>query len=402
MLLALAAASRVRAGTEEFSTFHVESLEEDDESVIDHLLVRIPYSWRPEWERSPLAVRTEQGCLTSGQWLTDTDLKLSTPMGSRARLGVEFTQVAGDLSTYEFLDFWFRFPIKTGTLGVMFRPMHDKSRQDFALAWEIGADTTAFELRLVYGFEDMFNNLWSFRQTRVGNSSEPYIRHPWEPAVEVAWRRERWRAELEGKYLTPSTKSLASVIPGGPERHGTLWGTLFRGIAEVRLGDYQGEVRTWNQQALSTDQPVDFSTGDARNFRRAWSVEAAISRAWGSRLKLEGRGFYLERTETYAPPPNANNFAGIDRVFQVEGTYTFADWIALRVGGLHDNITIVNTGVPRYPGYGTRHENRAYFGLTARFGNVRVSGVEGIELDHEPYDVWFVHDKGFLSLQATF
>ena len=33
---------------------------------------------------------------------------------------------------------------------------------------------------------------------------------------------------------------------------------------------------------------------------------------------------------------------------------------------------------------------------------VSVSGVEGIELDPEPYPVWFVHDKGFLQLQAPF
>ena len=26
----------------------------------------------------------------------------------------------------------------------------------------------------------------------------------------------------------------------------------------------------------------------------------------------------------------------------------------------------------------------------------------GIELDPEPYEVWWVHDKGFLQLQATF
>jgi hypothetical protein len=29
-------------------------------------------------------------------------------------------------------------------------------------------------------------------------------------------------------------------------------------------------------------------------------------------------------------------------------------------------------------------------------------GDEGIELDDEGYEVWFVHDKGFLHLQTTF
>jgi hypothetical protein len=33
---------------------------------------------------------------------------------------------------------------------------------------------------------------------------------------------------------------------------------------------------------------------------------------------------------------------------------------------------------------------------------VSLQAIEGIELDHEPYDVWFIHDKGFLHLQTTF
>jgi hypothetical protein len=37
-----------------------------------------------------------------------------------------------------------------------------------------------------------------------------------------------------------------------------------------------------------------------------------------------------------------------------------------------------------------------------RFGMVSFQVVEGIELDHEPYDVWLVHDKGFLQVQARF
>ena len=41
-------------------------------------------------------------------------------------------------------------------------------------------------------------------------------------------------------------------------------------------------------------------------------------------------------------------------------------------------------------------------GLDLRLGKVMVSGYEGIELDPEPYPVWLVHDKGFLSMQASF
>ena len=44
----------------------------------------------------------------------------------------------------------------------------------------------------------------------------------------------------------------------------------------------------------------------------------------------------------------------------------------------------------------------AYIGLALRFGRVRIAGIEGIELDPEHYEVWLVHDKGFLQQQMTF
>jgi len=52
--------------------------------------------------------------------------------------------------------------------------------------------------------------------------------------------------------------------------------------------------------------------------------------------------------------------------------------------------------------WGTRKESRAYLGLELLLGRVRVQGIEGIELDSEPYEVTFHHDKGFLQLQTTF
>ena len=51
---------------------------------------------------------------------------------------------------------------------------------------------------------------------------------------------------------------------------------------------------------------------------------------------------------------------------------------------------------------GTRYEDRAFFSLQKLFGRVRLQGIEGIELDKEPYPVTFHHDKGFLQLQTTF
>jgi len=70
--------------------------------------------------------------------------------------------------------------------------------------------------------------------------------------------------------------------------------------------------------------------------------------------------------------------------------------------GLYDRISVAQSGAIFRQSYGSRTESRAYIGLAARFGRIVVSGVEGIELDPEPYEVWFVHDKGFLQLQAVF
>jgi hypothetical protein len=403
--LALAAAFApplARAGTEEFSTFHVNAWEEDDESVIDHLLARKPLAWRDDWERAPLAFRTEQGCLTSGQWFMNTQLKLETAVGRKAKLALHYDDVEGDVSSYQYLDLWLRFPIRVGTLGAMFRPFHDKSRQDFALAWELGADTTAYRLRATWGFEDLFNNLWSFRQSRVGGLSEPYRRHPWEPALELAVRRAGWRAELAATYRTPSVQRRAATAPATPDHDEGLWGTLVRGALEADVGGFRAALRGGNQQARSTDQPLDYSTGDAANFRRAWNGEVALARALTPRLDAEARWLYVGRTEGWEPPLGPAAFAGVDRVLQLEGRYAFAPALSGRVGYLHDQLTIAESGAVPWVGEGSRKESRAYFGLTARFGNVSVSGAEGIELDLEPYQVWFHHDKAFLEMQATF
>ena len=75
---------RAHAAAEVFTSFDVQFQEEDDESLLDHFLTRAPREWRYEWERSPSAIRTSQGCLTSGQWFIDTDLKLVTALGDKA------------------------------------------------------------------------------------------------------------------------------------------------------------------------------------------------------------------------------------------------------------------------------------------------------------------------------
>jgi hypothetical protein len=369
---------------------------------MDHMLARMPLAWRCEWERSAQGFRSAQGCLTSGLWFMDNQIKVQSPLGKQARFNLDFNQVTGDISTYQFLDLWFRFALPRGMLGAMFRPMGDKSQQDLALAWEVGADSSAFQLRAIYGFEDLFNNLWAWRQSQVGNLSEPYLRHPWEPALVLASRHEHWRIELSGKYLTPSLKVVAGPTPATVDHHATLWGTLADLNLEARALGFGWRAGTHNQQARSTDHPIDYSTSDDRNFRRGWVAVVSATRPLSRRLEGEVRYAYLERTETWGPPTGPGSFFGIDRALQADALYRFSAPFAGRLGYIHDQITIDTSGYEPTGTEGTRKESRAYFGLDARFGRVRIDGVEGIELDLEPYPVYFHHDKAFITLQTTF
>ena len=162
------------------------------------------------------------------------------------------------------------------------------------------------------------------------------------------------------------------------------------------------EARTTNHQAASTAYPVALPQPDGRDYRRHWSVEAAARRRVVPRLTAELRWLYQERTQVHAPPVTPPRFEGVDRVLQVEAVWTATPSLAVRLGGLHDRITVQNSGITAPFSFGSRRESRAYVAAMARFGRVNLQLVEGIELDHEPYDVWAVHDKGFLQLQTTF
>lgn len=400
-LLAVGWGARIAsAGTEEFSTFDVLSQEEDDESLLDHFMTRSPRAWRDEWERAPQAIRSSQGCLTSGQWFIDTDLKLRSSLGRRVRFGLDLKQSESDASTYDYLDFSFKLATKRhGTMGLMFRPLYDKSRQDFAGSWEAGSDTSSLQVQVVFTLEDMFNNLWAWRQTRVGQGSEPYGRHPYEPGFHVASRHARWRAEAGGRYLTPSVKRRIDV--GTVERVTSLWGTLGYFSLEARGLGVTWEARGTNQQALSTDQTLDYLTGRHKDFRRSWSGELAARRALGPRVGAEIHWVYQERDQNLGPPLGPSAFGSIDRLLAAEVAWKFRPSLAVRTGLLYDQISVRQEGTPHFT-YGSRRESRAFVGLQARVGRVNLGIVEGIELDPEPYDVWGVHDKGFFQLQTTF
>jgi len=389
------------AGTEEFSTFDVILQEADDESLLDHLLTRTPRAWRDEWERSPQALRTSQGCLTSGQWLIGTELKLRAPLGERARFGLDVRDDQSDRVSLTYLDFSFRFPTGHGTPGFWFRPLYDKSRQDLGLFWEAGTETSEVRARATFTLEDVFNNLWEFRQSRVGDASEPYVKHPFEPAAWLLVRRPGWRLALEGQYLTPSRKRHGrdTLIT-----HTTLWGALGRSSLEARLLGIDWSVAGEGRQARSVG-PGTTPPLQVADFRRQWSVEIAAGRALGPRLEAEARWLYQSRDQDvtsadrlYLPLVFLD---AIDRVVQLEARFVIAGGWSARAGGLYDRVTVAKSAA-YFPTHGTRTESRAYVGLSARFGSVVMSAVEGIELDPEPYEVWWIHDKAFVHLQATF
>ncbi len=401
LLAALGAAAppAARASSEEFSSFDVVRPEEDDESALDHLLARPPADWQDEWDRSPLAFRTSQGCFTSGQWYMHDRLRLATPAGRRARFALELERVESDYLAYEHLDLWLLFPLPAGELGVMFRPYYDKSRQDFALRWELGADTTRYQLRLTYGLEDLFNNLWVWRQTRVGESGQPYERHPWEPAIQAALRRPRWRAGVEGRWLTLARKHLDATATDAA-RTQTLWGAHGAADLEARALGITWLARAENRPARSTERP-NGDVADGRCTRRLWRTELGLRRGAWRDLALEARWLYLDRMQSQRAPLPVLDFHAVDRVLQLEARWVPRAGLALRAGGLFDRVSVDQTGDGR-PRHGARNESRAYVGLALRFGRLSLTATEGIELAPERYEVWNHHDKGFLQLQTTF
>lgn len=408
LVLAIAAAARILlaaapagANVEEFSTFDIGLQEHDDESTLDHFLTRFPLAWSDAWAHSTAGIRTSQGCLTSGEWFIDTDFRARAALGRRAWLGIDYFQSDSDILSTDHLDLSFHFPVAVGAATAMFRPSPNKASQDFAIGWEAGADTSTFQLRATWTLEDVFNNFWAFRQTQVGGFGEPYERRPYEPAVAFAVRQPAWWVKTNAKWLTPSTKRIVDLARGVPLEKRDLWGTAGHADAGVTLGAWTLEARSDERQALGRDESLDPSVIDDTNWRRQWSVEGAIRTTELAKTSIEARYVYQWRVQREGPA-GGQGFLGVqDRMVNLEVLRELTPRFRLRLGGLFDRIGVARTNWPDFS-WGTRNESRAYVGLQARFGRVWVAGIEGIELDPEPYPVTFHHDKGFLQLQTTF
>lgn len=403
LALALVAllAGKARASFEEFASLEVASIEEDDENALDFYLVRTPLAWRDEWEQTRAAFRSSEGCFTSGLWHTRHELKLRSPLGEHAVMDLGYQQVQTGEFSYEWLQFDFKLPTKNlGEFGWRFRPSYDKSQQDFALLWNHGDARSPIQIESAFTVEDMFNSLWEFRQARVGNRSEAYRIHPFEPSLRVVSRGAHHRYEVSGAWLTPSRKTIADPA-AGLNGSSSLWGSKAFLLAEQSVGKWNAVTRLDMVQALSA-QSAQGLPGDHHSFRRRWIGDLGVGRRLGARTHAEARWVYQERDQGWSPPVASARLHAIDRMPVVELQHeTRRGWL-LRGGAMYDRIGIDNQGLVPVFSWGSRKEARAFIGLQAQFGRVRVQGIECIELDREPYEVTFHHDKGFFHLQTTF
>ena len=389
------------ASYEEFSTLDVARLEEDDENMLDRVLVRQPVAWHDEWLRLRGGFRSSQGCFTSGQWFMDNQLLVSVPTGDTTRLELEIRQVDNVESFYGWTSLELRFPVpRAGLWGVRWRPTFDKSRTDAALDWQLGHPAGTSHLRAVMGLEDIFNNFWASRQTRVGDESAPYERHPFEPELSAHWSGPAHWMALHGKWLTPSVKRFDTKDPE-LRRKERLWGAKGGASVGRRFGATTAELAFEEVQASSWAE-WETQPGDFHIYRRRWAIEAGVSREIGAHGMLTFRFHYQERDQVWRPPISNSSMNILDRMPTLEGAFR-APWdMRARVGVMYNRISVAQHGVPPVESWGSRTESRAYVTLQKRFGSLLIQGIEGIELDPEAYDVAFIHDKGFVQLQIAF
>jgi len=397
----LSSAGPARASYEEFRTVDEGKPEEDDESALDHYLVRQPTGWHDEWFQANGAFRSSQGCLTAGRWFSDNLFRVRVPMGDTTKLDLELLQVADDESQYDWIHFDVRFPLpRLGLWGVRFSPNFEKSKQDAAFLWDLGHATSPFQLKATMGIEDVFNNFWQSRQVYVGLQGQPYERHPYEPALRLYWRGHGPQLELGGKWLTPSVKRFDSFDPT-LRRKEHLWGAKGDATVSQQLGrallDLGFDMVQASSRAEWPSQP-----GDHHLFSRRWRVEGGLSHPFGEHARVTARFIYQERLQLWTPPIAYATLDCIDRMPTLETEFQLPLGIGTRAGYIHNRVTVVQIGVVPTFTWGTRKENRLFIALQKRFGKVLVEGTEGIELDKEGYDVAFVHDKGFVHVMVPF
>ncbi len=401
LLATFAAARPARASLEQFQGFDVFAPEDDDENAIDYFLARPLDDWRADWEGATGGVRSDQGCMTAGVWYQDNTFKARAPMGDHTWLDTEFLQHTDPGGSYQWVQFDVLRRTRWGAFGGRFRPAYEKSQHDFAALWQLGDGRAPLQVRATLSAEDAFNELWTFRQSQVGEvRRQPYHVHPFEPSLDVVSRGPRHRLELSATWLTPMRQEIIdpdSLVAGTR----TLRGGQLLALAERTVGAWTGIARAELVSARSTQANL-VQAGDGRVDRERWSGEVAVRRRLGPRWRAEGRYIYMRRAEDWRPPVDAASFGALDRIGHAGLVWDRSErWQGL-LGLLYDRVSVGWSGNPPGFSYGTRKESRAYFGFQALIGRVRVQAVEGIELDSEPYQVTFHHDKGFLHAQTTF
>lgn len=386
---------------------NVGATEGDDEYLFDQELSRSPFNWHDEYDQASNAFRASQGCFTAGHWHIDNQLKFEVPLGDTSRFRLDYLDYADMESVYGWTRLEFRFPIPhMGRWGFRYTPNFEKSRQDMALMWEHGNALTPFQVQGVFTLEDIFNNFWSQRQVVVGGEAEPYVRHPYEPAVSLNWRGGGPRLSANAKWLTPSTKRFEAKDPT-QRRTEKLWGAKGDGTVSQSIGGttIEGAFETVQKSSYAD---WDQQPGDHHEFARRWRIKGSLIQAIGDNAHVAVHYFYMDRTQVVRPPVTNTTLNVIDRCVMVDSWFNAAWGLRVWVGGLRDRVTVwsnVSNLIflpPPLESEGTRYEDRAIISLQKTFGRLRVQGIEGIELDHEPYQVTLHHDKGFLQLQTTF
>jgi hypothetical protein len=397
--------ARARASYEEFATLNVGQTEEDDEYLFDQELVRSPFLWHDEFDRTSNAFRSSQGCFTAGHWHIDNELKFEVPLGDTARFALDYRDVADMEAVYGWTRLEARTPIPhVGRWGFRYTPNFEKSRQDMALMWEHGNALTPLAVQGAFTLEDIFNNFWSQRQVKVGGEPEPYLRHPFEPAASVTWRGNGPKFSANAKWLTPSTKRLETRDPA-LHRTEKLWGAKGDGAVSQRIAGTTVEAAFEMVQASSYAY-WDQQPGDHHLFGRRWRIKGSLIQSIGENTHVAVRYFYMDRTQVWRPPVANATLNVIDRCVMVDSWFIGPWGTGVRAGGMRDRVTSWHdggvNGVPGFASQGTRYEDRAIISLQKLFGRVRMQIIEGIELDNESYEVSFHHDKGFFQLQTTF